>query len=506
MVAQAGQLRNPDCAIVFDEPRDCALLSEYADSYQGSGLADIVIYRHRFWEIDCCGDGWVVHQSSPDGNSLFSGLHFVTRWENGQGSLAVSPEATIRGRQAWGKQGVACAWLGRLPTGLYLGTLYDNSAAVIVPKKPEHLVAVWCFCSSPEFSIEVRKINQKTQVANATLVKVPFDLAHWQKVAEEQYPNGLPEPYSDDPTQWLFHGHPKPSTAPLQVAVARLLGYRWPAEQDEEMELAQEAREWIAKAQELNQFTDDDGVVCLPAVGGEQPAETRLRGLLVEAWAAANRLTCPTRLTGPTDDVWSPSVEARLLSEAGAAGKTLGDYLRDLFFAQHCRLFHNRPFLWHLWDGKRDGFSVIVNYHTLDRAKLERLTYTYLGDWISRQRHATDAGEPGAEGRLVAALSLQEKLKPILDGWVAPDKRKGYDIYVRWKQLREQPIGWDPDLNDGVRMNIRPFVQAGILRSRFTINWNVDRGKNPDGSDRINDLHYTRAEKEAARSGAGVQG
>ena len=38
--------------------------------------------------------------------------------------------------------------------------------------------------------------------------KVPFDLERWQAVAAEKYPNGLPEPFSDDPTQWIFHGHP----------------------------------------------------------------------------------------------------------------------------------------------------------------------------------------------------------------------------------------------------------------------------------------------------------
>ncbi|MDT9071397.1 hypothetical protein, partial [Escherichia coli] len=81
-------------------------------------------------------------------------------------------------------------------------------------------------------------------VTNATLVKVPFDLDHWQQVATERYPDGLPKPYSDDPTQWLFHGHPQPATDPLQVAVARLLGYRWPAETDADMELADEARQW----------------------------------------------------------------------------------------------------------------------------------------------------------------------------------------------------------------------------------------------------------------------
>jgi hypothetical protein len=70
---------------------------------------------------------------------------------------------------------------------------------------------------------------------------------------------------------------------------------------------------------------------------------------------------------------------------------------------------------------------------------------------------------------------------------------------VRWKPLHEQPIGWEPDSNDGVRLNIRPFVTAGVLRSRVNVNWNKDRGRNPDGSERLNDLHLTIAEKQQAR-------
>jgi hypothetical protein len=44
-------------------------------------------------------------------------------------------------------------------------------------------------------------------------------------------------------------------------------------------------------------------------------------------------------------------------------------------------------------------------------------------------------------------------------------------------------------------VNIRPFVEAGVLRSKFTINWKKDRGTNPDGSERHNDVHLTITEK-----------
>ena len=120
--------------------------------------------------------------------------------------------------------------------------------------------------------------------------------------------------------------------------------------------------------------------------------------------------------------------------------------------------------------------------------------------------------QEGAQERLDAAEVLKKRLELILAG-EAP-----YDIFVRWKPLDQQPLGWEPDLDDGVRLNIRPFLSvpdvgkkgAGILRDKPNINWNKDRGKDVEASpwyhlfkgDRINDHHLTLAEKQAAREAA----
>ena len=251
-------------------------------------------------------------------------------------------------------------------------------------------------------------------------------------MAAEEYPNGLPEPHSDDPTQWLFKGHPKGSTDPLQVAVARLLGYRWPDQEPDD----------------LDALADKDGIVPIPAIRGKPPAADRLREVLRTAFGSE----------------WSASFDHKLLTEAGAkSGTSLDDWLLNTFFEQHCKRFHHRPFIWHIWDGRKDGFACLVNYHKLDQALLETLTYSYLQDWINAQAADTKASKTGADLRLSAAQELQEKLKLILAG------EPTYDIFVRWKPLAEQPIGWNSDLNDGVRMNIRPFVEAGILRKNPNI-------------------------------------
>ena len=87
-----------------------------------------------------------------------------------------------------------------------------------------------------------------------------------------EIPRWPARPESNDPTQWLFHGRPEESTAPLQVAVARLLGYRWPAELDDKMRLSKRARTLVKRCEELAKFAADDGIVCIPSVRGKEPA------------------------------------------------------------------------------------------------------------------------------------------------------------------------------------------------------------------------------------------
>jgi hypothetical protein len=186
---------------------------------------------------------------------------------------------------------------------------------------------------------------------------------------------------------------------------------------------------------------------------------------------------------------------------------SLEGWLRDRAFRQHCILFHHRPFLWHVWDGLPDGFSVFVGYHKLTHGTLEKLIFTMLGDWISKARAESRTAH---ESR---ALQLQQHLRGILEG------ETPLDIFVRWKASEHQPLGWQPDLDDGVRLNIRPFMSSGVLREQPSINWGKDRGadspstpwyhlgpqydkKNGKKGDRINDHHLTLAEKRVARGKA----
>lgn len=472
-LSQKGQLRNPDHRVSTDEIEDLPRLNKFATSLVGVQTGDLNRFARKHWEGLATHELWERLQRPPKNDA---GLTDVILWENGDGQLSdfvrrklesQNVGAWIRGREAWGLRGIAVARTSSLRTVPYYGDIFDENLAIILPDDQEYLPAILEFCRSDRFEEEVRKIDQSLKVTNKTLAKVPFDLTHWQEVAEKKYQDGLPDPYSDDPTQWIFHGHPKPSERPLQVALARLLGYRWPAERDEDMELSDEAREWIERCNDLEDHVDDDGIVCIPAVQGERPAADRLRELLADAYG----------------DDWGEGVLQDLLNEWGYRSGGLEAWLdgatarqKGKFAQQHNKLFGHRPFIWHVSDEHADGFSALVNYHQLDRANLERLTYTYLGDWINQQEATMERGDEGAEGRLLAAQDLQDELKKIIEG------EPPYDIFVRWKEAHEQPIGWDPDLNDGVLLNGKPFIEAGILRDEPNVRYTKDRGKNPEGA------------------------
>ena len=510
-VLQTRQLKNPDTRIALEALKSDELLARYAICIQGLATSDDPQFTCFFWEFSHLNNGWEGLMGTVENTCLGGGRERLIHWEDGAGryyrhAQVLKAEGRLggwkSGTAARGKVGVLVSQMSTMPVTLYSGEFYDHNASVIVAYDDSKLAAIWAFASSPEFVREVRKLDRSLKPSNSVFVKVPFDLRRWEKVAAEKCPHGLPKPLSSDPTQWIFRGGPKGADQSLQVAMARLLGYRWPRQTGSSFPDCP-----ALPSDDLVHLADDDGIVCLPPLNREQPASHRLRELLGKSVGAFDERALLAR-SGPAK---------------GSKSATLEDWLRDEFFEQHCKLFHDRPFIWHIWDGRtRDGFHALVNYHKLaegdgkGRRLLESLTYSYLGDWIGRQQDGVKRDQGGAEDRLSAALELQKRLIVILEG------EPPFDLFVRWKPLEDQPIGWEPDINDGVRLNIRPFMAqdipggkkgAGILRVKPNIHWKKDRGKEPvreqnqytwfwrSGKftgERVNDLHFTVAEKRAA--------
>ncbi len=484
-------------------------IGSIADSRNGLSAGDGARFEANFWEIPSLDETWEALQSSTAATKEFGGRERIVRWENEAGEMAELAESVKhlnhaaqnwrRGKPLWHRVGIIVNQIGAHTT-IYTGDKYDGSCFAIVPNSETDTALLAAFAFQGELKAALKRINPTWNLKSPkTLLQLTLDLGDWRQRGKEQFPGGLPRSFSSDPTQWLFNGHSKGSDQPLHVAVARLLGYRWPRQTGSSFHDCP-----ALDPDGLEELADRDGIVCLSAAKGKSPAAESLRGLLVKALGKFD-----TRA---------------LIGNAGPKGsksETLDDWLRDEFFEQHCALFQHRPFIWHIWDGHKTGFSALANYHKLTHGNLETITYAYLGDWIRREVDAVENGESGSDARLQAAKKLQARLKLILEG------EPPYDLFVRWKPLSKQAIGWHPDLNDGVRMNIRPFAIADILRKPVKIKWDKDRGKEPtrdkknfpwfwgwdektldfagigDKSDgnRWNDCHYTSDFKRKARGG-----
>lgn len=259
-VRNIDALNSPDSRISLEARGKVPTLGKIASSPQGIKTGDDFRFRRNLWEVSIAKSCWKKFQSSPESNEPYGGMCYTIAWNNEGKDFA-----RLQGQAAWNHRGAIIRLMGGFKFSIYSGDLFDSNVTAIIPQKELDQKVIWSFCLSEEFKRELGIIEDGIQVNNATVVKVPFDFSHWSTISDEQYPNGLPKPYTNDPSQWIFHGHPCGSVvwseekrwtthAPLrlddsvlQVAVARLLGYRWPAELDPSMELADEQREWVKR-------------------------------------------------------------------------------------------------------------------------------------------------------------------------------------------------------------------------------------------------------------------
>ena len=165
-----------------------------------------------------------------------------------------------------------------------------------------------------------------------------------------------------------------------------------------------------------------DGIVQHSACRREASASDRLLNLLADAYGQD----------------WSNDVLAQLLTAADHAGKSLETWLRDKFFTSTARCSVIVRLFGISGTACAMALPPLINYHKLDYKTLEALIYTCLGDWVSRQKRDADNGVDGAQEKLAAAEALKKRLELI---WPV---RRPYDIFVRWKPIDEQPIGWNP--------------------------------------------------------------
>ena len=218
---QLDQLANPDSRVTLEDPSQAPRLGDVAKSTEGLSAGDGDRFILKFWESVFSKGAWQFLQSAPPANGYYLGLTDIVKWDDGRGEMARSKGARVRGHTAWRKSGVVVAKMNNIRVSMYLGGLFAKNCAVMSVRDRAQCGALYEFLQSPDCETEVRRLDPNLNIATSVFEKVPFDLARWQEVAEKKHPDGIPEPESDDPTQWLFHGHPYEAVEKLDDASRR---------------------------------------------------------------------------------------------------------------------------------------------------------------------------------------------------------------------------------------------------------------------------------------------
>ncbi|HEY4933144.1 MAG TPA: SAM-dependent DNA methyltransferase [Terriglobales bacterium] len=312
-VGQRQLYANREARISVAQVGSAAPLSGAVISGEGCSTGDNDRFLRCFWELSAFPD-WLRYCGPGFEHWTFCDTSLVVFWEDGSGELAKSDQARIQNTELWHRSGVLVGRVRGITSTLFSGGCFSKGAVLVCPRDKSHYLPIYAFLKSKEFENLVRTIDPRVSAATSVLTDVPFDLAHWQKVAADKYPHGLPKPFSSDPTQWLFNGHPKGSDQQLHVAVARLLGYQWPRQTGSSFPDCP-----TLGPDGLQKLADQDGIVCLSATKGEAPASERLRALLLQALGKFD-LGALIASAGPK----------------GSKSETLEEWLRDEFFGKCC--------------------------------------------------------------------------------------------------------------------------------------------------------------------------
>jgi len=270
------------------------------------------------------------------------------------------------------------------------------------------------------------------------------------------------------------------------VMVLRLLGHRWPKQ--------------IEGGEPVPEWADPDGII--PITSG---------------------LTHPTLVQEVRDRIAAdfPGGKVHEIEKEfeEVVGMSLEQWLAGEFFKHHISQFKKRPIAWQLSSspsgtqtGKGKGrrsrrepaFSCLVYYHKIDADILHKIRTQYVGDlinryetelrllegrkeltgdqatrkvqlenWIAELKDFSQTLQDVADSGFDSSALREIVKKEPLDKWTSRDGKSqqpktGDEFYAQEKR-------YDPDINDGVRVNIAPLQKAGLLSAEVIAKKDVEK-------------------------------
>jgi len=285
------------------------------------------------------------------------------------------------------------------------------------------------------------------------------------------------------------------------VMILRLLGHRWPKQ--------------IQDGEQVPEWADTDGIIPITAGTGQPSLLDRVRERIAAEFPGGN----VHEIEREFEEIMGITLERWLSSE---------------FFKHHISQFKKRPIAWQLTSVPSGGrgrgsraqpaFSCLVYYHKCDRDVLHKIRTQYVGDLISRyetelrtlegrqelsdeqatrkvqlENWLTELREFGQKLDVVSSTGFSSDLlkevvkKEPLDKWTSRDGKSPHPTTKEEFLIQEQR--YDPDINDGVRVNIAPLQKAGLLTADVIAKKDVEKAISDRAEWRADERRWCREGK-----------
>jgi hypothetical protein len=190
-------------------------------------------------------------------------------------------------------------------------------------------------------------------------------------------------------------------------------------------------------------------------------------GIVPLAGCAAREPTLMDRVRARLEEAFGPATAYNLEQEAADyVGRDVETQLHTYFFHHfHADLYKKRPILWHLTSDKKH-FAVMLDYHRLDRDTLPKVRSLYL--WPQMEEVRTRLAAARADENVSLTHDLEEELKDLQAFEARLEAVIEGRVSVRLPKWANGPYRngeppYDPDLDDGVKVNLLPIQKARLL-------------------------------------------
>lgn len=133
-------------------------------------------------------------------------------------------------------------------------------------------------------------------------------------------------------------------------------------------------------------------------------------------------------------------------------GSSLTELLDGPFIKWHTKLYKRCPIIWHI-SSSRNTFGCLVYYHKMGRDTLTRVRTVYL--WRMRDRIKADLEAALADEDYGQGASLESQLDDL------------EELDSKLDEILNS--GWDVNFDLGVKINILPLQDAGVLRYKSLV-------------------------------------